>query len=69
MRIENLVGLDYRMMKFIAETKKDLFSTSETEDVVFRLNDPAIVLQQKWKFLKQRKKHLKSKLRDTNLYG
>ncbi len=69
MRMEDLVGLDYRMMKFIAEAKKGLFSISVTEDAVLRLNDPMIILQQKWEFLKERKKHLKSQLYDTNIYG
>ncbi|MEE9189744.1 MAG: hypothetical protein V3U16_03135 [Candidatus Neomarinimicrobiota bacterium] len=57
------------MMKFIAEAKKGLFSISVTEDAVLRLNDPMIILQQKWEFLKERKKHLKSQLYDTNIYG
>jgi hypothetical protein len=67
--MEDVVGLNYRMMKFIAEAKKDLFSISVTEDVVFRLHDPIFTMRQKWEFLKKRKRRLKSQLYDTNLYG
>ncbi len=55
LRIEDLIGLDYRMMKFIAESKRGIFTAELTRDTVARLKDPTAVIQQKWIFIKNRK--------------
>ena len=49
--LSQIVGLDYKMLKLIAETSEKIMNWSTTQEIVKHLTDSRLSSNKKWKYI------------------
>lgn len=58
--IKEITGIDYKILKYIAESGPNTFNEYKTEEAVLHLKNPLVPHQTKWKYIRELKAEIKT---------
>lgn len=59
LELEEITGIDYKILKYMAESGPNTFNEYNTKEAVSHLKDPLVPHQTKWKYIRELKAEIK----------